>query len=117
MKDCRVANVKQPVMARAYVLHGDDETMSSRRLTAPECHANAGGRRRIGAMGVLAAALAGYLLGPRPVVAEPPGVVVSAAPLRPDSGSLVIRCGRLIDGVSPAVRNDVLVVVRDGRIE
>jgi imidazolonepropionase-like amidohydrolase len=66
---------------------------------------------------LLAAALVGCLLGPQATVAEPPGVAVSAAPLQPDSGSLVIRCGRLIDGVSLVVRNEALVVVRDGRIE
>jgi imidazolonepropionase-like amidohydrolase len=117
MKDCRAANVKRLVAARAHLLHGDDETMSSRRLPAPECRVNARGRLPIGAVGVLAAVLAGCLSGPQAAVAETPGVAVSTAPLRPDSGSLAVRCGRLIDGVSVAVRKDVFVVVRDGRIE
>jgi imidazolonepropionase-like amidohydrolase len=31
-------------------------------------------------------------------------------------GSLVLRCGRVIDGVSPRVRRGVAIVIRDGRI-
>ena len=46
-----------------------------------------------------------------------PGVTVSTAPLQPDSGSLAIRCGRLIDGVSPAVQQDITLIVRNGRID
>ena len=42
---------------------------------------------------------------------------VRKAPYTPDSGSVAIRCGRLIDGVSDAARDNVLVVVRDGRIK
>jgi imidazolonepropionase-like amidohydrolase len=41
---------------------------------------------------------------------------VRKAPYTPDSGSIAIRCGRLIDGVADAARENVLVVVRDGRI-
>jgi imidazolonepropionase-like amidohydrolase len=116
MKDCRGADVKRLVTTREHLLHGDDEAMSSRRLPAPECRVDVRESRRIGAAGVLAAVLAGCLLGPGPALAQPPGVAVSDAPLRPDSGSLAIRCAQLIDGISVAVRKDVLVVVRDGRI-
>jgi imidazolonepropionase-like amidohydrolase len=42
---------------------------------------------------------------------------VRHAPYTPDSGSVAIRCGKLIDGVSDTVRQDVLVVIRDGRIQ
>jgi imidazolonepropionase-like amidohydrolase len=42
---------------------------------------------------------------------------VRTAPYTPDSGSIAIRCGKLIDGVSETVRDNVLVVVRDGRIK
>jgi imidazolonepropionase-like amidohydrolase len=117
MKDCRETKVKQPVAALACLFHGDDEAMPGRRLTAPERRAYAREGRRIGAAAALAAALAGCLFGLQAAVAEPPGVAISAMPLRPDSGSMVIRCGRLIDGVSPTVRSDARVVVRDGRIE
>jgi imidazolonepropionase-like amidohydrolase len=41
---------------------------------------------------------------------------VRKAPYTPDSGSIAIRCGRLIDGVAESARENVLVVVRDGRI-
>jgi imidazolonepropionase-like amidohydrolase len=50
-----------------------------------------------------------YTPGPQPIV-------VRQAPFTPDSGSIAIRCGMLIDGVSAFARNDVLVVIRDGRI-
>jgi imidazolonepropionase-like amidohydrolase len=42
---------------------------------------------------------------------------VRSAPYTPDSGSIAIRCGKLIDGVSETAQNNVLVVVRDGRIK
>jgi imidazolonepropionase-like amidohydrolase len=42
---------------------------------------------------------------------------VRKAPYTPDSGSIAIRCGKLIDGVSETARDNVLVVVRDGRIK
>lgn len=38
------------------------------------------------------------------------------APYVPDSGSLALRCGVLIDGLQDVVRNDQLIVIRDGRI-
>jgi imidazolonepropionase-like amidohydrolase len=41
---------------------------------------------------------------------------VRKVPYTPDSGSVAIRCGRLIDGLSDSPRENVLVVVRDGRI-
>jgi imidazolonepropionase-like amidohydrolase len=45
------------------------------------------------------------------------GVVpTTVPPYTPDSGSVAIRCGRLIDGLAPGVRNDVTVVIRDGRV-
>ena len=44
------------------------------------------------------------------------GPATDAATPRPDAGSLVVRCGRLVDGVSDAVHSDVAVVIRGGRI-
>lgn len=41
---------------------------------------------------------------------------VRQVPYTPDSGSLAIRCGRLIDGVLLHDLRNVLIVVRDGRI-
>jgi imidazolonepropionase-like amidohydrolase len=39
------------------------------------------------------------------------------APYTPDSGSIAIRCGKLIDGLGDSATNNVLVVIRDGRIK
>ncbi len=41
---------------------------------------------------------------------------VRQVPYTPDSGSLAIRCGRLIDGILLHDLRDVLVIVRDGRV-
>lgn len=42
---------------------------------------------------------------------------VARAPYIPDSGSVAIRCGALIDGLADAPLDDRLVVIRFGRIE
>jgi imidazolonepropionase-like amidohydrolase len=42
---------------------------------------------------------------------------VTRAPYLPDSGSLAVRCGTLIDGLSDEPRQDQLVSIRFGRIE
>jgi imidazolonepropionase-like amidohydrolase len=47
-------------------------------------------------------------------VAATPAVVT--APYKPDSGSVVLHCGGLIDGVAPAARGPSTVVIRDGRV-
>lgn len=44
-------------------------------------------------------------------------VDVTRAPYIPDSGSIAVRCGRLIDGLADAPARDRLVIVRFGRIE
>jgi imidazolonepropionase-like amidohydrolase len=41
---------------------------------------------------------------------------VRQVPFTPDSGSIAIRCGKLLDGLGAAPLNDALVVIRDGRI-
>ena len=38
------------------------------------------------------------------------------APYAPDSGSIAVRCGSLIDGLADEPQRDRLVVIRDGRI-
>jgi imidazolonepropionase-like amidohydrolase len=45
------------------------------------------------------------------------GVAVRHAPFTPDSGTVAVFCGRLIDGIADAPQRDVLVVIRDGRIQ
>jgi len=41
---------------------------------------------------------------------------VRQVPYTPDSGSIAIRCGRLLDGLGATPLTDALVVIRDGRI-
>jgi imidazolonepropionase-like amidohydrolase len=57
--------------------------------------------------------LGGCITTPPPLAAQ---IVVRQAPFTPDSGTIAIRCGMLIDGVSAFARSDTLVVIRDGRI-
>jgi imidazolonepropionase-like amidohydrolase len=47
-------------------------------------------------------------------VAATPAVV--AAPYQPDSGTVVLHCGGLIDGIAPEARGPSTVVIRDGRV-
>jgi imidazolonepropionase-like amidohydrolase len=47
---------------------------------------------------------------------SPTPVTLASTPYTPDSGSLAIHCGALIDGVADEPRRDVTVVIRDGRI-
>ena len=44
-------------------------------------------------------------------------LAVRQVPYTPDSGTIAIRCGRLIDGDTDVVKQDVLVVIRDGNIK
>jgi len=41
---------------------------------------------------------------------------IRQVPFTPDSGTIAIRCGKLIDGYAEAAQDNVLVVIRDGRI-
>jgi imidazolonepropionase-like amidohydrolase len=43
-------------------------------------------------------------------------VLALAAPYVPDSGSMIIHCGRLIDGVSDVARDNARIVIERGRI-
>lgn len=42
---------------------------------------------------------------------------LSSAPYAPDSGSIAVRCGTLIDGLADEPLHDKLVIIRDGRFE
>ncbi|HEX5764744.1 MAG TPA: amidohydrolase family protein, partial [Woeseiaceae bacterium] len=44
-------------------------------------------------------------------------VDVARAPYDPDSGSVAIRCGTLVDGVADVPLDDRLIIIRNGRIE
>jgi imidazolonepropionase-like amidohydrolase len=51
-----------------------------------------------------------------PSAAEAPAVGLAGEPYVPDSGSLAIRCGRLFDGLSDALRESPTVLIERGRI-
>jgi len=61
----------------------------------------------------LSALLAGCAAKP-PELRAPFGV--RAAPYPPDSGTVAVRCGRLIDGYRSSARTHMLVVIRAGRV-
>ena len=63
---------------------------------------------------VCAALLGGCMASQAPQHADIP---VRNVPFTPDSGTIAIRCGLLIDGVQPLALIDALVVIRDGRIK
>jgi imidazolonepropionase-like amidohydrolase len=62
----------------------------------------------------IAASCGGCKVAP---VADRTSIAVRQVPHTPDSGTLAIRCGLLIDGVATLAHIDALVVIRDGRIQ
>jgi imidazolonepropionase-like amidohydrolase len=52
-----------------------------------------------------------------PAPAAPAAPSLASAPYTPDSGSMAIHCGRLIDGLAAEPVGNATVVVRNGRIE
>jgi imidazolonepropionase-like amidohydrolase len=62
---------------------------------------------------LIAGALAGCAAAPTALNSR---FGVRQVPYTPDSGSLAIRCGRLIDGVTATPLANALVVIRDGRV-
>jgi imidazolonepropionase-like amidohydrolase len=42
---------------------------------------------------------------------------IRQVPYTPDSGTMAIRCGKLLDGYTDTAQDDVLIVIRDGRIK
>jgi len=60
-----------------------------------------------------AAALAGCAIPPPELRQQ---FAVRQVPYTPDSGSIAIQCGQLIDGVSNIAHGQMMVVIRDGRI-
>jgi imidazolonepropionase-like amidohydrolase len=61
-----------------------------------------------------ALALAGCIAPPSQYRSQ---VALRVPPFTPDSGTMAIFCGRLIDGSGAAPFDDTLVVIRDGRIK
>jgi len=70
-------------------------------------------RIRLPLLFLASAALSACITTPAPMTAE---FTVRQVPYTPDSGSVAILCGQLIDGVLSIPRDNVLVVIRDGRI-
>lgn len=77
--------------------------------------------RRIGpSIGTAALAGAAVLLPPATVAGSgpvDPHTLLATGTTIPDSGSIVVRCGRLIDGVEETTRGPATIVIRRGRIE
>ena len=48
--------------------------------------------------------------------ADSPEVSLATVPVKPDSGSLAIQCGKLIDGLAAEAAGNTTVIVRNGRI-
>jgi imidazolonepropionase-like amidohydrolase len=65
-------------------------------------------------LAICAAALAGCLAPPSQFRSQ---VALRTPPFTPDSGTVAIFCGRLIDGTGAAPHENTLVVIRDGRIK
>ena len=67
-------------------------------------------------LALFALALAAGCAHPSLRVTADRDVALAHVPYAPDSGSIAIHCGTLIDGVSPAPRHNITIVIRDGRI-
>jgi len=57
------------------------------------------------------------LLGALILSSSVSAVEVTRAPYIPDSGSIAIRCGLLIDGIGEGAMSDRLVIIRNGRVD
>jgi imidazolonepropionase-like amidohydrolase len=62
---------------------------------------------------LVASSLLGACVSPGPVATAP---ALTGPPFAPDSGSIVLRCGSLIDGTSNEVRRGASVLIADGRV-
>lgn len=69
-------------------------------------------RRRVAAF---AWAVLGTVAGGSSLAAAP-GVGIVSSPYAPDTGSLAVHCGTLIDGLASQPRRDVTVVILNGRV-
>lgn len=86
-----------------------------RRLVTPCAPFPAAPLLRLLAAAVLAVAAPMTAIAARS--SDPGGALpLTAAPYAPDTGSVAIHCGALIDGISDRLRHRLTVVIRDGRI-
>jgi len=99
--------------------------MSVAQSTVESFHGLAGmdrcscGRSAVAGRAALMAVVVGSLVGcavQSPTSAPASRPTLTAVPYAPDSGSLAIRCGRLIDGIAPRPREAVTVVIERGRV-
>jgi imidazolonepropionase-like amidohydrolase len=67
------------------------------------------------ALACCAAALLGGCAMPPPELRQQ--FAVRDVPFTPDSGTIAVRCGQLLDGVSNVPHGESLVLIRDGRIK
>jgi imidazolonepropionase-like amidohydrolase len=51
------------------------------------------------------------------IASSRPAVALAPIPHEPDSGSIAITCGTLVDGISDQPRKNATVLIRDGRID
>lgn len=116
MKDCRAGKVKRRAKSQAELLPRNDEKTNSHRHSVPACRIEAAGKPRLGAVWKRLLAFWAGLAAVHASVAGAPHPAVVAGVHRPDVGTLALRCGRLIDGVTRTVSESVTVVIRDGRI-
>jgi imidazolonepropionase-like amidohydrolase len=65
---------------------------------------------------LLAGVVAGAWVGCASATPSSARIETARAPFVPDSGTVAIRCGALIDGLGADSRKDLTIVVRDGRI-
>jgi len=54
---------------------------------------------------------------PSLLTAATPRLATTTAPFKPDSGSLAVRCGHLIDGVSATASGPVMVLIVGGKVQ
>jgi imidazolonepropionase-like amidohydrolase len=112
MKDCCAHNVKRGDAMHDQLLPGDDESGKSRTGAGGGCRIDTPPRLGRTALRWLIATC--FSAGC--AVAQTHQLQVVTGSHRPDTGTLAIRCGRLVDGVTAGVRQGVTVVVKDGRI-
>jgi imidazolonepropionase-like amidohydrolase len=117
MKDCGARNVKRRVAIRDQMLPEHDEPTRTSEFDAPTCRRNvlAAPSARLLVHSIWACA--GFFCVALPAVAAAPMPPVANAPYAPDSGTLVVHCGSLIDGVSTTAHGASTIVIRNGRVE
>jgi imidazolonepropionase-like amidohydrolase len=116
MKDCRARKVKRRAKSQAKLLLWNDEKMDMHRCRARMCRNQAAPRLQSGRFRMLLGAFWASLAMAHAGVAATPQPAVEHGAQRPGSGTLAMRCGKLIDGVSRTAAGPAVVTIRGGRI-